>query len=480
MSLNPVNGRLQLWFEPARRAMRECFSRSVILVLLVLVCISLVGVMALKVSIASTYGSTVLAGIANAVIILILNGVYKKIAVALNDFENHRTDTEVRFSLQALLRKEALEKEKRPIVFTSFADSHANLVQSVSYSRHPLSRSHFCSFSFSHTQYEDNLIIKTFSFQFVNSFISLLYIAYFKNKYGIFGFEEACQVTCLQEVKTQMASIFISLMTVGNVVEVIQPVIVKWFSEKLESCRMCCCRRDKAFVERAQRFAESQSELFAYDSTIDDYAELGIQFAYVNMFVVAFPLAPAVAYLNNLLEHRIDAIKLVFQCQRPRPRPAQDIGSWYYVFHLVSLISVANNACLLAFTSTSLSATGLTWLQIIAIFENISLLVKALVAFCVRDTPKKIKLLQERHAFVVNRYVYLQNDDDDDDARIKLPRVEQNVADADESDTEEGAHASLLDVANGLGEALEKLGRVGAHSVDSHKSGGSASASAPA
>ena len=353
-----------------------------------------------------------------------------------------------------------------------------SLPPSLSFS---FSRSRSCSCSLP-LQYEDNLIIKTFSFQFVNSFISLLYIAYFKNKYGIFGFQEACQVTCLEEVKTQMASIFISLMTVGNVVEVVKPIIVQWFVEKLEYCRMCCCRRDKAFVEREQRFAESQGELFAYESTIDDYAELGIQFAYVNMFVVAFPLAPAVAYLNNLLEHRIDAIKLVFQSQRPRPRPAQDIGSWYFVFHLVSLISVANNACLLAFTSTSLSSTGLSWLQIIAIFENISLLVKALVAFCVRDTPKKIKLLQERHEFVVNRYVYLQNDDDDDDARFKLPRVEQNIADADDSDTEEGAHASILDVVNGLGEALEKLAPLGARSVELPKgvSGGGASTSAMA
>jgi hypothetical protein len=124
MRLNPINGRLNVWFSPMRRALRVCFSQAVITLLLVVyffailypssmriisfslipnsalislqavVCISLVGVMALKVSIAGTSGASIISGVVNGVIILVLNAVYKRIAMALNDFENHRTHTE--------------------------------------------------------------------------------------------------------------------------------------------------------------------------------------------------------------------------------------------------------------------------------------------------------------------------------------------------------------------------------------------------
>ena len=44
------------------------------------------------------------------------------------------------------------------------------------------------------------------------------------------------------------------------------------------------------------------------------------------MFVVAFPLGPLFAFLNNVLEIRIDAFKVLTQFRRPLPKRAQDIG----------------------------------------------------------------------------------------------------------------------------------------------------------
>ena len=106
----------------------------------------------------------------------------------------------------------------------------------------------------------------------------------------------------------------------GNAVEVLQPPIAAWLMRKWESIRFCCFRSDDGgdaatSAPRRIRYAESQCELLPYDSTIDDYVEVAIQFAMVNFFVVAFPLAPAVAWVNNIVEHRLDAIKLVFQAR---------------------------------------------------------------------------------------------------------------------------------------------------------------------
>lgn len=56
-------------------------------------------------------------------------------------------------------------------------------------------------------------------------------------------------------------------------------------------------------------------------------AEHVIQFGYVTLFVVAFPLAPLLAFANNYVELRVDAFKLVHNCCRPDPEGAQDIGT---------------------------------------------------------------------------------------------------------------------------------------------------------
>ena len=50
----------------------------------------------------------------------------------------------------------------------------------------------------------------------------------------------------------------------------------------------------------------------------DDYMELLLQYGYLSCFAVAFPLAPLLAFLNNLFEGRVDRFKLS-KCRRPYP-----------------------------------------------------------------------------------------------------------------------------------------------------------------
>lgn len=42
--------------------------------------------------------------------------------------------------------------------------------------------------------------------------------------------------------------------------------------------------------------------------------------------MAAFPLAPLLALLNNIIEIRLDAYKFVTQWRRPLPSQAKDIG----------------------------------------------------------------------------------------------------------------------------------------------------------
>ena len=57
---------------------------------------------------------------------------------------------------------------------------------------------------------------------------------------------------------------------------------------------------------------------------------LVIQFGFITIFVAAFPLAPLFAWLNNIIEIRLDAFKFVSVLQRPLAERAQDIGMYMY------------------------------------------------------------------------------------------------------------------------------------------------------
>ena len=52
-----------------------------------------------------------------------------------------------------------------------------------------------------------------------------------------------------------------------------------------------------------------------YDGVFMDYSELAIQFGYSTLFATAFPLAPAMCAVSNIIEQRLDAYQLYTQTQ---------------------------------------------------------------------------------------------------------------------------------------------------------------------
>lgn len=53
-----------------------------------------------------------------------------------------------------------------------------------------------------------------------------------------------------------------------------------------------------------------------------------IQYGFVSLFVASFPLAPAFALLNNVIEIRLDAAKFVTEIRRPDAVRCKDIGTY--------------------------------------------------------------------------------------------------------------------------------------------------------
>ncbi|XP_012507381.1 PREDICTED: anoctamin-9 [Propithecus coquereli] len=76
-----------------------------------------------------------------------------------------------------------------------------------------------------------------------------------------------------------------------------------------------------------------------------------IQYGFTTIFVAAFPLAPLLALFSNLVEIRLDAIKMVRLQRRLVPRKAKDIGTWLQVLETIGVLAVIANGMVIAFTS---------------------------------------------------------------------------------------------------------------------------------
>jgi len=70
-----------------------------------------------------------------------------------------------------------------------------------------------------------------------------------------------------------------------------------------------------------------EADLPEYDVT-SDLREMCIQFGYLSLFSVVWPLTPLCYFVNNWIELRGDTLKLTVESRRPNPARADSIGPW--------------------------------------------------------------------------------------------------------------------------------------------------------
>lgn len=103
---------------------------------------------------------------------------------------------------------------------------------------------------------------------------------------------------------------------------------------------------------------DQADELLESYEVYSDYVEMAIQFGYIVLFAVAFPLAPVVALLSNVIEIRSDLFKLCYVVRRPVPRLGlAENGTWAGVFQVMVLAAVVTNTVLFAVGATPMIAT---------------------------------------------------------------------------------------------------------------------------
>jgi hypothetical protein len=97
-----------------------------------------------------------------------------------------------------------------------------------------------------------------------------------------------------------------------------------------------------------------------------EYRELAIQFAYVTMFSIVFPLGAVMSLTRNLVEGHYDALTMFRDHRRPVPRrlsSKRPIGEWEKMFSIQIYISCILTGFLATFSTGHLEAY-VDWLRI--------------------------------------------------------------------------------------------------------------------
>ena len=205
-------------------------------------------------------------------------------------------------------------------------------------------------------EFDDSLTLKIYLFQFVNYYASIFYVAFLKGKFvgypkkynKILGFrqEECSPGGCLMELCIQLAIIMVGKQALYTIMEMILPVLFKWWA--LFRIHTGLKQKDP-IAPRSQWIRDLKLLEWSPRGLYDEYLEMVIQFGFITIFVVAFPLAPLFALANNVLEMRLDATKFLRHYRRPVPRRARDIGVWKQILDTLARISVTTNVSIIQF-----------------------------------------------------------------------------------------------------------------------------------
>ncbi|KAI3380611.1 hypothetical protein SNEBB_011199 [Seison nebaliae] len=320
MKRNPITGHFEPYFSFYKRLYRMFISFSACFTMIAVVIIAMVGVIIYRVAVSIAVASTsyvilrkyskiftaCTASTINLIAIMFLGYMYKLIAKKMTDFELHKFQS----------------------------------------------------------SYEASFTLKHYLFEFANNYSALFYIAFFKGtmtnapgekRFFIFGkFKtEACDPAgCLSELCIQLIIIMSGQQIMGLIMEVVFPSLKLWISPGgwIHRCRGMngnhIARNDLPTFEK-----DFHLNPVTHDALFTEYLKLALQFGFVTLFAVAFPLAPLLALMNNIIEIRIDAQKFLRKFRRIKPAMVTDIGIWQSIIEVISRLAVITNATIIAWTS---------------------------------------------------------------------------------------------------------------------------------
>ncbi|KAJ3407276.1 Anoctamin-7 [Chytridiales sp. JEL 0842] len=286
--------------------------------------------------------------------------------------------------------------------------------------------------------YEGQLILKHFLFNFVNNYSYLIYLGILKffigtqlqslgitkSDYCTWDYKtpEEESKSCLKQLTVSMAMIIIGLQFIAQFQAVIVPMITRFLAirtwKEIKSKR----KKNSANLPQDQHLND---DILSKWYQRDELMKKTVQFGFISFFTIGFPLAPLFTFIQNTLEIRFGAYRLVVQSKRPFTTRSQGIGAWFRIMSHVSRISILVNALIVAFASTYFNRVYLGFvpkeyklgaqLAFVLIFEHVVMFVVYVIDRVVPDMPTNVRRAIQREAYLARLETGEEVDYDEDD-----------------------------------------------------------------
>mmetsp|Transcript_43240 Transcript_43240/g.71841 ORF Transcript_43240/g.71841 Transcript_43240/m.71841 type:complete len:1174 (-) Transcript_43240:148-3669(-) len=196
-------------------------------------------------------------------------------------------------------------------------------------------------------EYKGELIIKLTIFKFMTGFGLLYYSAFIQDKV-----EGDCgETSCEQRTANLLRGTFIGMIIINNMLEIGVPMILSLYGSIVNVFN----KYWKGEEQDHESPLELQLRSNPYEGTLDDYDELINQIGFTTFFVPFFPIAPALAILNNIIEVHVDSTKICYLLRRPVPERAASSLEWNQVLEAFSYIMLLTNSASIMFRFESVS-----------------------------------------------------------------------------------------------------------------------------
>ncbi|QIW95026.1 hypothetical protein AMS68_000544 [Peltaster fructicola] len=202
---------------------------------------------------------------------------------------------------------------------------------------------------------------------------------------------------------------------------------------------------EKDFLARVR----SEVSLDTYDVAVD-LREMIVQFGYLSLFSLVWPLTPVSFLVNNWIELRADAAKICVGMQRPTPWRADTIGPWLDSLSFLSWLgSITMAAIVYLFSNDGKGPNGEPatirgWALLLTIFfsEHLYLFARWAIAFAISKIDSPGRQMERRDRFATREKYF-------EESLLhvhKLPQLTETADEITRSSLEEDARKSSLRV----------------------------------
>jgi len=251
-------------------------------------------------------------------------------------------------------------------------------------------------------QHDIHITLKLISFEFVNTFLALFYVGLWQG--DLTSLRSQLFTTLLvQQCVNQLQEVVIPLLLhKPATIKLLNKMTTKLGISEKPQLRILAGVAEIQEEDDQIRIVNQDILADPLDTLHDDFMELWLQFGHVFLFAAVYPLAAALALLNNLTEIYADRYKLCRLSRKPRPMAVRDIGGWYLAFRLTAVISILTNCSLIALELRDTAGqdwSDLHWYGGFVLLEHVFLLLFLAIDSLVSDTPAEVKLAMDKTEF---------------------------------------------------------------------------------